>query len=37
MLDRLEWLPRPQCDVLVVAFGPAAGQRQIVLWQGWLS
>ncbi len=28
---------RPQCDVLVMAFGPAAGQRQIVLWQGWLS
>ena len=28
---------RSQCDVLVAAFGPAAGQRQIVLWQGWLS
>ena len=25
---------RSQCDVLVAAFGPAAGQRQIVLWQG---
>lgn len=37
MLDRRECLPDLWCDVLRVAFGATAGQRQIIFTAAWLA
>ena len=37
MLDRRECLPDLWCDVLRVAFGATAGQRQIIFMAAWLA